>query len=1154
MSDFTLSIVVTAHHEGRILVPTLRSLASAIHAIEQPDVTVEVVIVADRADEETNRIIGERAAQMIADGIVVVVVAVENGDLGASRNDGVRTARGEIVSILDGDNLVSSTWLAASLAVIERAGPTAVVHPEVIASFGARTTLWWSQSTQDADFTDVYLATVNYWDACVTAHRSIFEAVPYLTLRPSDGFGPEDWAWNISTIDRGFEHVVAAETALFYRTSENSLLVAHGGSLLPPLTFLSDLEKARLVVREHGGFAPRTAAISTRDKFRRTVPHRVRRPASLMIRAGRSVLRPWVSGARRALSRPRELLQHRFPDWLEEQWQRANLLEPLVPFLRSDTPARYAQWGAPWPEWERERAYTYWRLLAAIGGPVDFLFVAPWVRTGGGDRVLLQYMHAVRRLRPKARIVLLTTEPGSSTRIHEAPEGAVVIELGRYFSRWVDRDYLVSRLLPQLLTQISPQTMHVFNSTVGFDVVERFGPQIARNTSIFLSTFVLDRTPDGERTSVLFYRDRGFLHNVQAVIVDSEDFAQRLADELGYPLSRLLTLRQIVPELPPAPHRNAAPFDDANPLRVLWTGRFDLQKRLDVLAAVSRESARRELPLRIDFYGEEVMGDPTLGRSLSELEDSGAVRMPPYSKIDELGLAKYDVFLNTSEWEGVPNSVLEAMSAGLPVIAPAVGGIPEVVDDTVGYLISSFDDVAAYVDALADIIDNPSALLTKGTAARERVRNRFSAAAFDGRLERLTGYLDRPTEAPEPEHGLVFFADTDTRAILQSSDARAYLFCGSAGTANFGDILQPKNVVAMWREFAPDVAPLLFFALSSAGDASRIAELTRFYGCAGIVFYGEEGAMPPEGLQPATAVGAPGPVHVVGGGFLNRYWGEYFIRVIDELSRQFDTGQMLLSGMQLDASIAADLRDFVHRHDVVGLGARDAASLSTARAIAGDRGAFSFDDLHEAIRDWESPRDNERAVKRVGLHINASDYVGGAHVLDRVSEILAEVTDRYPDSELVVLNAYDDPRPEVVDTLASIKLLAESFPYTSYRVVDLAQVSLQAHLDSPVTPAEIADLDLDFAVTCSYHTTLLMHALGIPAYPVRVNEYYEQKAALFSPPRDFVDFLDDPDAYLLDLRELDGLRQSWVQRQAAWMRGGPFVPPRAEDEHARAEA
>lgn len=1148
-----MSIVVTAHHEGRILVPTLRSLVSAIHAIEQPDVTVEVVIVADRADEETKRIIGERVAKMAADGIVVVVVAVDNGDLGASRNDGVRAARGKIVSVLDGDNLVSSTWLTASLAMIERAGPTAVVHPEVIASFGARMTLWWSQSTQDTDFTDVYLATVNYWDACVTAHRSVFEAVPYLTLRPSDGFGPEDWAWNISTIDRGFEHVVAPETALFYRTSENSLLVAHGGSLLPPLTFLSDLERARLVVQEHGALAPRTAAISTRDKFRRDVPHRVRRPVSLMIRGGRSVLRPWVSGVRRALSRPRKPLQHRFPGWLAEQWQRANLIEPLVPFLRADTPARYAQWGAPWPEWERERAYTYWRVLAAVGGPVDFLFVAPWVRTGGGDRVLLQYMHAVRRLRPQARIVLLTTEPGPSTRTHEAPEGTVVVELGRYFSRWVDREYLVSRLLPQLLTQINPQTMHVFNSTVGFDVVERFGPQIARNTSIFLSTFVVDRTPDGERTSVLFYRDRGFLHNVQAVIIDSEDFAQRLADELGYPLSQLLTLRQIVPELPPAPQRVAVPFDDANPLRVLWTGRFDLQKRLDVLAAISRESAGRELPVRIDFYGEEVMGDPTLGRSLSELEDSGAVRMPPYSKIDELELGMYDVFLNTSEWEGVPNSILEAMSAGLPVIAPAVGGIPEVLDDTVGYLISSFDDVAAYVDALADIVKSPSALLAKGTAARERVRDRFSVEAFDGRLERLVGYLDRSTEAPATDHGLVFFADAGTRAVLQSSDPRAYLFCGSAGTANFGDILQPKNVVAMWREFAPDVAPLLFFALSSAGDASRIAQLTQFYGCAGIVFYGEDDATAPEGLEPVTAVGASGPLHVVGGGFLNRYWGEYFIRVIEELSGHFHTGQMLLSGMQLDASITAELKDFVDRNDVVGLGARDAASLSIARAIAGDRAAFSFDDLHEAIRDWTSPRTHERTVTRVGLHINASDYVGGTEVLDRVSEILAEVTDRYPDSELVVLNAYDDARPEVVDTLASIKLLAESFPYTSYRVVDLAQVSLQARLGSPVTPTEIADLDLDFAITCSYHTTLLMHVLGIPAYPVRVNDYYEQKAALFSPSRDFADFLNDPDAYLLDLSELDGQRQNWVQRQAAWMRGGTFIPPGTGDEYAGAD-
>lgn len=60
-----------------------------------------------------------------------------------------------------------------------------------------------------------------------------------------------------------------------------------------------------------------------------------------------------------------------------------------------------------------------------------------------------------------------------------------------------------------------------------------------------------------------------------------------------------------------------------------------------------------------------------------------------------------DVFVNVSDSEGVPVSIMEAMAAGVPVVAPAIGGIPELVTAANGILLPADPEVGAIADALA---------------------------------------------------------------------------------------------------------------------------------------------------------------------------------------------------------------------------------------------------------------------------------------------------------------------------------------------------------------------------------------------------------------------------------------------------------------------
>ena len=102
-------------------------------------------------------------------------------------------------------------------------------------------------------------------------------------------------------------------------------------------------------------------------------------------------------------------------------------------------------------------------------------------------------------------------------------------------------------------------------------------------------------------------------------------------------------------------------------------------------------------------------------------------------------LAMFDVYAITSHNEGLPVSVLEAMSSELPVISTRVGALPDVVGPETGMLIEG-DDVNGLAAALRSLYDNKAVAEKKGKAAREFVHKRYS---LDVMLDRYRDVLDQ---------------------------------------------------------------------------------------------------------------------------------------------------------------------------------------------------------------------------------------------------------------------------------------------------------------------------------------------------------------------------------------------------------------------------
>lgn len=103
-----------------------------------------------------------------------------------------------------------------------------------------------------------------------------------------------------------------------------------------------------------------------------------------------------------------------------------------------------------------------------------------------------------------------------------------------------------------------------------------------------------------------------------------------------------------------------------------------------------------------------------------------------------------DVVVLPSFTEGMPNVALEASAAGVPVVATAVGGTPEVIlDGQTGYLVPA-GDAKALARRVVQLLEDPPLRVRLGAAAQKRMREQFSfsaqAAAYRRLLEHLSGH------------------------------------------------------------------------------------------------------------------------------------------------------------------------------------------------------------------------------------------------------------------------------------------------------------------------------------------------------------------------------------------------------------------------------
>lgn len=353
------------------------------------------------------------------------------------------------------------------------------------------------------------------------------------------------------------------------------------------------------------------------------------------------------------------------------------------------------------------------------------MYIITLAERGGAQSHVAELLH---RFSAKYRLILVTGAEGflaEHARRHGVPVH-LVPDLQRSIHPYYDASAVASCIA--LMRQVQPDLVHLHSSKAG--LIGRLAAQATRIPAIFTAHgWGFQPGVPLRRRIVVWVMERLAAPLARRIICVS-DYDYNLALRYGIgDQQRLVVIKNgIFPEAP-----RAEP-DAAEEVRIVMTARFRAPKtqpqvlRAYQLAGISNA--------RLVMIGT----GPLLHTSQALAHKLGISNQVDFmgerADIPEL-LAKAHIFVLLSRHEGLPISILEAMRAGLPVVASRVGGIPELVGQGENGFLVANNDVRSAAGALSTLVYSPQLRAAMGRKGRQRFEDQFTLDRMLTQIETL---------------------------------------------------------------------------------------------------------------------------------------------------------------------------------------------------------------------------------------------------------------------------------------------------------------------------------------------------------------------------------------------------------------------------------
>jgi len=717
-----ISCIITFHREGLLAHTTLLSIESARQFAESQGYIVEFVITIDFGDSLTEWLVKNHPAIRSTD----IIEHVNYGDLGSSRNHAIAISSGEIVICMDGDDYFSTNYIASYASTINE-NNRYIAYPEYIFSFDKIYAIQNNSGKLPASPYTLFLT--HPYCSSVGAMRYVFESYPYQKM--SAGFGFEDWHWNCEVTAGGFLHKAAHESVLFYRRKNISMVndYMRQAAIIPPSKLF------KMVPLPDDELGRQEVPLAVSPEFAQPVPHLVQQscipytsivwkdvvkfivfsilrklPVSIGNRIYNKLHR--IHTAKHPVSFPSNSIEKKFDSAvftaLRDLAKIDGLLHPdYLPHVTIYVPPNNETPGKIYARaWHMLRRHDY-----------DIVYTVPCIGVGGADLMVRNYIHCA--CSAGKHVLCITTLPRPS-EVSALPEQVDFLPIGELIASLpAEHQQLI---ITRLLLELAPKTLHIVNDGWTFPCIIKHGNALAHASRIVASFYTDVHEDDyglclGPATINL----RAIYPYVAKVVTDNAINQKEWMKRFGLPEEIFIPVYGLI---------DSVKEECVNPQkrdRILWVGRFDQQKRIDIVLSIAEAMP----DIHFDIYGVFVLENshPAVEK-LQQLSNVSLYYKIINSCFSSLPIEQYFAYLYTTQYDGLPIVLLEATAVGLPVVAPDRGGVRDFITSETGILIADYTDISAYVKALREIQEHPEEAAGRWRNAREIVVSRHNAQAF----------------------------------------------------------------------------------------------------------------------------------------------------------------------------------------------------------------------------------------------------------------------------------------------------------------------------------------------------------------------------------------------------------------------------------------